>query len=166
MDDVPVISNNRWPVWKKALAGLFSLAMIAATFSPITENWQDKPTDSFPLSYYPMFSQKRADKYQVHYMVGIDRKGDRHTIAYTFAGSGGFNQARRQLNKFVREKRADEMCNKVAGRVAKATNAPYSDIVEVRIVTGSFRFDDYFAGNTTPLKETVRAKAKVKRGES
>jgi hypothetical protein len=158
--------NDAWPAWKKGLAGLFSLAMIGATLSPITENWREKPTDSFPLSYYPMFSQKRAEKYQVHYMVGMDGQGNRHVIPYTFAGSGGFNQARRQLNKVVREKRADDLCNRIAARVAKATNAPYSDIVEVRIVTGSYRFVDYFAGNTAPLKETVRAKAKVQRGES
>ena len=45
-----------------------------------------------------------------------------------------------------------------------SVDAPYTELVEVRIVTGSYIFDDYFAGNTAPVKETVRAKAKVERG--
>src|SRR5262249_22843254 len=44
----------------KIIPGVLSVVMIGATLSPVVENWREKPTDSFPLSYYPMFSQKRA----------------------------------------------------------------------------------------------------------
>jgi hypothetical protein len=188
----------------KAVAGLFSVVMLGATLAPVVENWKEQPQDSFPLSYYPMFSANRAEKYQVHYIVGLDQQGNRHLISYKFAGHGGFNQVRRQINKIVRDSRAedqadgdkkaevkpvrdkktggkaardkkagtkvvrdskvDELCQAIAAKIARETSPPYSEIVTVQIVTGTYRFDDYFAGNTTPLAEKVRGKAKVKRG--
>jgi hypothetical protein len=157
----PGAPRSQWP---KALAALFSLGLIAATLAPVKENWRDEPKDSFPLSYYPMFSFKRSENYQVHYIVGFDKNGLRYLLPHRFAGSGGFNQTRRQLNKTVREKRAVELCKTIAARVARETDAPYCDIVTVKIVTGSYRFDDYFGGDIAPLSEKTRATAKVQRG--
>jgi hypothetical protein len=146
------------------LPSVLSVVMIGATLSPVVENWREKPTDSFPLSYYPMFSQKRAENYVVHYIVGLDAKGIKHPVPHKFAGSGGFNQTRRQINKVVREKRADELCQSIAVRLAADKSSTYDEIVTVQIVTGSYHFDDYFAGNTAPISERVRGKAQVKRG--
>jgi hypothetical protein len=141
----------------KALAGLFSLLLIGGTLAPIAENWRDRPRDSFPFSYYPMFSQKRDGTYRVNYMVGLDAQGNRHLISYKLAGEGGFNQTRRQINKRVRKGQAARLCRSVAARVARADQPPYTEIVTVNVVTGSYRFADYFAGNKTPLSEHVRA---------
>ena len=151
--------------WGKACAALFSLAMIGATLSPIVENWRQEPKDDFPLSYYPMFSQKRSEQYLVNYIVGFDARGNRYVIPHQFAGSGGFNQTRRQLNRVVREKRADELCRAIAARVAREEKPPYTEIVSVQIVTGTYRFADYFGGTKTPLTERVRAAAPVERGK-
>jgi hypothetical protein len=161
----PASGGTRRLPWTKAFAGLFSLLMIGATLSPIVENWREKPKDSFPLSYYPMFSAKRSENYQANYLVGLDARGNRHLISHKFAGSGGFNQTRRQINKVIREKQADALCRSIADKVARADKPPYTQIVTVQIVTGSFRFEDYFAGNKTPLSERVRASCRVGRGE-
>lgn len=160
----PTLPPSRPPARGKALAGVFGVAMLAATLSPIVQNWRAEPKDSFPLSYYPMFSQKRSETYQVNYLVGLDAAGNRHVVPHKFAGSGGFNQTRRQINKVVREKRAGDLCRAVAERLGKEKRPPFSEIVTVRIVSGTFGVDDYFAGNKTPLKESVRATAKVPRG--
>jgi hypothetical protein len=152
--------------WAKGFAGVFSVLMIGATLSPVVENWREDPKDNFPLSYYPMFSAKRSENYQVNYIVGLDTQGNRHLISHKFAGSGGFNQTRRQINKVVREKQADELCRSIAAKVARQEKSPYAEIVTVQIVTGTYRFADYFAGNKTPLSERVRASCPVPRGES
>jgi hypothetical protein len=150
--------------WAKGLAALFSVLMIGATLAPVAENWRAEPRDSFPLSYYPMFSAKRSEKYVVHYLVGRDAEGNRHRIPHKFAGSGGFNQTRRQINKLVREKKAADLCHAVAEKVARADTSPFTEIVTVEVVTGSYRFDDYFAGKKSPLSERVRASCAVQRG--
>ena len=142
---------------EKGFASLFSLLLSGLTLAPIAQNWRPEPRDSFPFSYYPMFSQKRGDEYQVNYIVGLDGQGNRHLISHKFAGEGGFNQTRRQINRQVREKKAAELCRSVAAKVARAVRPPYTEIVTVQIVTGSYRFADYFAGNKIPVSERVRA---------
>ena len=56
----------------KRVAFLSSLAMIGAVLGPIQQNWRAQPHDSFPLSYYPMFSAKRQAIETFHYLVGGD----------------------------------------------------------------------------------------------
>jgi hypothetical protein len=142
---------------EKGFASLFSLLLIGLTLAPIAQNWRPEPQDSFPFSYYPMFSQKRGDEYRVNYIVGLDGQGNRHLISHKFAGEGGFNQTRRQINRQVREKKAAELCRSVAAKVARVVRPPYTEIVTVNIVRGSYRFADYFAGNKIPVSERVQA---------
>ena len=73
--------------------------MVAAVFSPVAENWRDHPSDGFPLSYYPMFSRQRGEVYRQTHLVGVDAENNRILIPYRFAGAGGFNQVRRQINR-------------------------------------------------------------------
>ena len=151
--------------WRKALAGLFGFLLLAATLAPIRQNFRKRPRDSFPFSYYPMFSAKRGDAYVVNYMVGLDGQGNRYIIPWKFAGSGGHNQTRRQIDRFVREKKAEELCQSVADKLRSDSKPPFSHIVAVHIVTGDFRFDEYFNGNKEPLEEKTRASCQVERTE-
>ena len=147
----------------KAVAGALGVLLMGATLAPIAQNWRAQPRDSFPFSYYPMFSEKRGDKYEVNYMVGLDGQGAEHVISYQLAGRGGLNSTRRQINKLVRQQQADRLCRSVADRVARETEPPYSEIRTVQIVTGWFRFADYFAGNKTPASKRVHASCEVAR---
>ncbi|HEX2710637.1 MAG TPA: hypothetical protein VHM88_00210, partial [Candidatus Acidoferrales bacterium] len=99
------------------------------------------------------------------HIVGLDGQGNRHPISFQLAGSGGFNQTRRQINKLIRKKKADTLCQAVAVKVAQKAALPYSGIVTVRIVTGEFRFADYFAGNKVPMSERLWASCPVARSE-
>jgi hypothetical protein len=149
----------------KGSAGLLGLLLLGGTVAPIAQNWQPEPKDSFPFSYYPMFSQKRGAIYRVHYMVGFDGQGNRHVIPHQFAGDGGFNQTRRQINRLIRNEKADTLCRTIALEVAEDTTPPYREIEEVRIVTGSFRFADYFGGNKAPMGERLRASCSITPGD-
>src|SRR2546423_15075578 len=114
---------------RKALAGLVGFLLLGATLAPIVQNWRPTPRDSFPFSYYPMFSAKRGDTYVVNYMVGLDEQGNRHTIPFSFAGSGGHNQNKRQIDRLVREGKAAMHCQKNAYQDLSDDGPVYSHVV-------------------------------------
>src|SRR5205807_1840718 len=70
---------------------------------------------------------------------------------------------RRQINKLVRDGKADALCRSVAGEVAQAEQALHEEdpITAVQVVTGTFRLAEYFGGNKTPAAERVRAACRV-----
>jgi predicted DCC family thiol-disulfide oxidoreductase YuxK len=148
---------------QKAFAALLGCLVMGGVLAPIVQNWRASPKDNFPLSYYPMFSEKRRATYLVNYLVGVDGEGNRQLIPHQFAGRGGFNQTRRQINKLEREGKASVLCRAVAGKVARKAASPYSGIVTIRVVSGRFRFADYFTGKKAPLAERVRASCQVLR---
>jgi hypothetical protein len=147
----------------KVPATLLSLALIGAVLWPLQQNWREKPRDNFPLSYYPMFSAKRKAIESFNYLAGHDEHGTRHIIPYKFAGVGGLNSTRRQIGRIVREGRADELAATVARRLARQEKAPWSQIVTVAVVTGSYGVDDYFHGRKEPVSEKIRASCPVER---
>ena len=149
----------------KRLAALASVAMIGAVLWPIQENWRKNPRDSFPLSYYPMFSAKRRPIETFNYLVGHDAKGKRYLIRHSFAGHGGLNAVRRQINKKVREKRSDEIAQMVAKRLAEREEGKWSKIVRVDVVTGRYVVDDYFHGRKEPVSEKIKASCPVERSQ-
>ncbi|HLB82725.1 MAG TPA: DCC1-like thiol-disulfide oxidoreductase family protein [Gemmatimonadales bacterium] len=143
--------------WAKGIAGALGALLLSATIAPVAQNWQREPKDNFPFSYYPMFAAKRSETYHVNYIVGLDAHGKRHTIPHAFAGDGGFNQTRRQMDKLIRTDRAATLCQTIVGELAQEGGPPFRDIATVQVVTGTFRFADYFGGNTAPLEERVQA---------
>ena len=149
----------------KRLAALASVAMIGAVLWPSQENWRKNPHDSFPLSYYPMFSAKRRPIETFNYLVGHDAKGKRYLIQHSFAGHGGLNAVRRQINKKVREDRADDVARMVTKRLAEREDGKWSKIVKVDVVTGRYAVDDYFHGKKEPVSEKIKASRPVERSK-
>jgi len=147
----------------KIPATFLSLALIGAVLWPIQQNWREKPRDNFPLSYYPMFSAKRKTIESFNYLAGQDERGTRYLVPYKFAGVGGLNSTRRQINRIVKEGRADELAARVAKRLARQEKAPWSQIVTVAVVAGSYAVDDYFHGRKEPVSEKIRASCPVER---
>jgi len=112
---------------------------------PVVQNWREQPKDGFPLYYYQMFSLKRSDRITVRYLVGLDAHGERHLLPRTYAGTGGLNQVRRQINKVVRGGKADTLCKLVAAKVAQGDEERFAGVVTVQVVVGRYRLTDYFA---------------------
>jgi hypothetical protein len=141
-------------------AGLI-LVTLLTVLSPVVENFKRKPVDSFPLSYYPMFSAKRGDHYSGQALIGIDHEGNRHHLRHTFAGSGGFNQVRRQIAAAVKEGRAQETCETVAKRVARSKRYNGPKLNSVQVVTATHNLNAFFAGDAKPVAETLHAACPV-----
>ena len=161
---------SRRSLLAKGVAGLFSLLLIGAILAPIQQNWRTKRGmdteggargDSFPFSYYPMFSLKRGQLYKVNYLVGLDAQGNRHPISHELAGEGGFNQTRRQIDRLNRRRKGHTLCRHVAANVAGKRKPPYTEIVTVQVVTGAYEFAKYFVGDKRPLSEVVRASCPI-----
>jgi len=144
---------------EKRLAAAASLAMVGAVLVPLIENWREKPKDSFPLSYYPMFSAKRPKRVKLTYLVGFDAAGARYTLPYAYAGSGGLNQVRRQIVRAVADGRADVLCAHVAAQVAHVQPVTPTEVITVQVVSGSYRLKDFLAGKKEPVSEEVHATA-------
>ena len=147
----------------KRVAVLSSLALIGAVLWPIQQNWRQDPHDSFPLSYYPMFSTKRDPIEIFYYMVGTDAQGNRHYIPYKMIGTGGGNQVRRQLRKIMNEGRAPDLAKAVAKRLARRDDSPWSEIVSVAVIKGKFGVDDFFHGKKSPVAEQIKGTCAVNR---
>jgi hypothetical protein len=140
----------------KTFATVVSIATLFAIMFPVRENWREKPKDNFPLSYFPMFSHKRDSITTVNYLVGYDSFGNRWCIPYQFAGSGGFNQVRRQINKKVRNEKGEKLCEKVALKVSQCKELPYSQLVQIDLLTGAYNLDAYFMkGIKSPVHEKI-----------
>jgi hypothetical protein len=148
---------------EKAFAGALSAALIAGVLWPLRQNWCETPRDSYPFSYFPMFSAKRRKRVRERYLVGADADGRRQLIPYTYFAGGGLNMVRRQLRRLVMTGRADEVGRIVAKRLATCTEEELAGIVTVSVVTGEYRLSDYFTGVKEPLTERVHASCEVKR---
>ena len=151
----------------KWLACGISLVMMLAVLSPIVENWRDRPRDSFPLSYYPMFSQRRPDAQRETYLVGWDGQGNRFLIDHSYAGTGGIVRVRRTIVQgMTRRGQAAELCRSVSSTIARRNQPELRPITTVQVVTGTYRRSEYFTGNKAPDSEQVHATCKVERGRT
>ncbi|MBW1299056.1 hypothetical protein [Aquimarina litoralis] len=141
-----------------------SIFVIVLILSPVLENWAKKPTDSFPLSYYPMFSKKRQATYGMYYFVGYDAAHNRYKISYKLAGTGGFNQVRRQITKAARSGKATEFTKEIAERIATKNEYPYSKMIRVELVKGYYHLENFFLKqDTLPVHERKVAFHKIKK---
>ncbi|MBA2566904.1 MAG: hypothetical protein H0V08_03820 [Thermoleophilaceae bacterium] len=160
--DSGMTSGTGW-IADERLAAAFSAAVLALVLSPIRQNWREHKRDGFPLSYYPMFSARRGEQVTLVYLLGLTGDGGRRLIPYSYAGTGGLNQVRRQLGRLIRCGSADLACEAVARRLAARSDGPFADVVTVKVVRGRFLLPAYFAGEKEPVSERVHATRGVER---
>ena len=142
---------------------LLSAALAFAIMAPIKEGWRGVYGDSFPMSWYPMFSKPRRPLERITYMIGVFPNEKRTIIPSNYFVRGPMNQARRHVAKYGRNsERSMELCERAAKRVAKVKSGRASKIVQVRLVRGSFNREDYFGRNKKlPLVDYVKAACDV-----
>lgn len=141
----------------RGLAAGLSVLLLAAILWPVRQNWRATPRDSFPFSYYPMFSARRRERVRLLRVAGLDAQGHRYPIAYRYLGSGGFNQVRRQLHATVRAGRGEALCQAVATRLARRPGGPLGAVVTVQILSGRYAWEDFLSGDPAPVGERVCA---------
>ena len=146
------------------MAVVISVLASAVVLSPIVQNWREKPRDSFPLSYCPMFSFQQKTEGQVTHLVGYDAKGSRVPIPAYYAGAGGMNEIRKQITKAVRGGHARGICELAARRIVHGNDPRFAQVERVELVTSTYRLNDYFSGkNKQPRAQRVHAWAFVDR---
>lgn len=138
-------------------------ALLAVIVWPVRQNWATRPEDGFPLSFYPMFSARRRRHGSVVHAVGVTATGRRRDLSFRYSGTGGFNQVRRQISRRVKDGAAQQVADAVAARLATSPARGDRDVEAVEVVTGRYRYDDYFAGDLSPVGETVHARSEVRR---
>lgn len=135
--------------------------MILVIVWPVRYNWARKPVDSFPLSYYPMFSHDRHGKAEMTYLLGVSADGKRRYLPYQLAGTGGMNQVRKVIAKRAK-KDPTGLCKTVADAIASGER-DLNDVQTVKIIRGQFSFDQFFSGDQTPKSSNVLCSCFVNR---
>ena len=145
-------------------ATVASIALLVIVLSPIIQNWREDPVDGFPLSYFPMFTTVREGRTTLTHPIGIRADGSQVSLHYKVVGSGGMNQVRRQIRSRVKRGEAEELCRKIAERVARSDRQEHRDLVAVAIVRDRFELDPFFSGDRTPAERDIRARVEILRG--
>jgi hypothetical protein len=147
----------------KRLAAALMGATLFAVLAPLRENWRRQPRDGFPFSYYPMFSFARRKTYRVYHLQAVLADGGRRPLHYSYGGAGGLNATRRQMRRLARAGRGEAVCAKAARRLEQRGGDAFRDVVAVELVRGTYRIEDYFAGDTAPIREQVFATYSLER---
>jgi len=82
-------------------------------------------------------------------------------VPYTFAGSGGLNEVRRQIRARIQERKAKQLCRKVARRLGRSSRPDMAGIERVQVVMATHNLDAYFHGDKRAVKEKVYAACPV-----
>jgi hypothetical protein len=126
----------------RGAAALASLALVAATLSPVLRDPRD---DGFPLSTYPMFATKRLTTLTMTYALGVGAGGERIVLAPSLLGTGEVLQAMRVIERAVAggPPALAKLCKSIAARAGEEPE--YGRVVAVRIVTGTHDAVEYLA---------------------
>ncbi len=139
-----------------------SLVVVTMTMWPVGQMFSDTPSDSFPLSWYPMFHRPRSGVEKHAYVVAIDGAGEERILPGRYWDKGGMNQQREHLAGVVRRgaAAATETCEAVARKLARRPST--WAIVEIRL--GVFSLERWFGeGDRTPLNWATVARCPVVR---
>ena len=151
---------------KKIILASISVICLFVVASPVTENWKDDPKDSFPLSHYPMFTNIRGETTVVTYISGVDKNNNYYPIPHKFVIPGsGFNTARTAIRNVVANGHARPLCNFAAKQLRDSTVKPYSETVELAVISSRLNIEEFMNKRFKYPKEyKVHAQCTVKDG--
>jgi hypothetical protein len=118
--------------------------------------------DSFPLSTYPMFAERRGQP-SLDIVVGVDARGHTSPIPPKLVANGETLQAAAAIQRAVHSRRSarQKFCRRIAERVAREPEWSEIESIELRTV----RFDPvrYFTASTEPVETRTRGHCRVPR---
>lgn len=98
-------------------ASFLSIGLAVGILAPLDPGLRGRRGDSFPFSWYPMFSRPRPAEEKVDYVVGLDHRGRRFIIHSRHYVRGSMNQARRQITRLAkRPETARAVCEDLADK--------------------------------------------------
>jgi hypothetical protein len=143
----------------RALAYGFGLGLIVAVASPA---FGDPPRDSYPLSTYPMFSQKRRAPL-LYFAEGVTAGGRPVRLPPDIVANTEVMQAVASVKRAVLggEEASEQFCAAAAKRVA--ASADHAEVVRVELVGAVFDPIAYFVNGAEPAERTVHHRCSVPR---
>lgn len=126
---------------------------VGAVLLPLT---RDVGGDSFPLSNYPMFTERRPAVTRIERAIGVDADGAEHVLSpRLIGGTVEVIQAAQTLYDAIRGGTADALCAEIAGRVGL-------EIVEVQVVTERYDVVEALrSSDPQPVSREVHASCSV-----
>lgn len=120
------------------------------------------PVDSYPLSTYPMFSQRRGQP-RLYRMLTLDERGTPAPLAPKLVANSEALQAAATIRRAVEGgKRAQKaLCSEVAARVSR--DPELSHVRRLQIQSVQYDPIEYFAGERVPLEARTLHSCRVRR---
>lgn len=150
--------NSAEPSRKQRALGLAVCASV--TLASLWPAFGDPRDDSFPLSTYPMFTERRG-KPTLHQIVATDESGQLVRVPPRYLGSSEVLQAKALLDSAARggPRKRRAFCEAVAERIrARGEHRSWQELSMVRL-----RFDPiaYFTTGPEPLEREVLTRCRV-----
>lgn len=123
--------------------------------------------DSFPISSFAMFANKRSDVHTMAYVRGL-RTGVQEPVLLRAGhiSPGGMNQNLARLGRLRSRSRQEirDACVAIGERIKNQSR--YKDVYRLEMVHGQFRPELYFGkGERKPVRESVFGRCRVPDGK-
>lgn len=157
-DVMPVHGDTEPYVWEKGerlCAAVVVFGVLGMVLIPVRQFLRPRKerVDGFPMSYYPMFANRRCDTARMVWAVGVIATGVRRNLPHDLLGAGGMNQVRKQMSSAVRAGRGADHARRLADRVAQDPRG--ADVVRVEIVCGRFDLERYLLSTDAEAREVA-----------
>jgi hypothetical protein len=128
-----------------------AFVVLALVLSPLVRDH-----DSFPLSTYPMFSERLSRMSYLPTAVGVTASGDYRRLSPELI-SGGYEpiHAFSTVDSSIARGDTAVLCEEIRARV---NDHGAADIVAIEVVTETHDSIDWFTGDKQPLARTVHAR--------
>lgn len=140
--------------------------VVLAILLPLAQYSKATPVDSFPLSYYPMFTKPRPDVSVIPRVAGFDAEGREIAIPMVLLGSERMNQARRLVSRAVAKGHDPslKLCRKIAKRLAGSNDPELRSVRELRVLKSRYSAKTYLGGDTEPMAQKTVLACPIRRG--
>ncbi len=152
---------------KKGASLLFLLVSVLFAYPGVLNLKDGYAQDSFPVSSFAMFANKRALVHSMAYVRGIRTGGKEPILLHAGAISpGGMNQNLARLGRLRSRSRKEiqAACEAIGERIKN--DRRYRDVVRLQLTHGLFRPELYFGqGEKKALRESVFGRCRVPDGK-
>lgn len=123
------------------------------------------PRDDFPLSNYPMFSEKKDPRVTIQQVIARDGHSADVILPPQFVANEEVMQAAATLRRAWNggPERLATLCGEIASRVGASHRGDLKAAKEVLIVSRSHHAVQYFGGDRLPESEETLVRCEVRR---
>lgn len=148
MEPTPKLEARRWHV--------FGALLVLTLLSPARAHFISGVEDDFPLSYYPMFTNRRGETTQVEHLTGRLADGTEVMLPGRCFGPGGMNTVRKQLRRSAREGRSDAVLRNVRERLPGCVQME-GELDQVAFVSSVYPLEEATRPQPAPIQRKTLA---------